>query len=293
MEDSPTQARVAHMVLKGAGYEVLLAADGEQGIEIWRSAAPDLVLLDINLPGKSGFEVCAEIKNAGDDGFTPVIMLTENADLTSRVKGLTLGADDYLSKPFEPDELLARARAMLRIKETEDRVQRLSVIDELTELYNRRFLAKRLSEELSHAGRHGLSVGCIFIDIDRFKHVNDSFGHPFGDMVLQQVGRLIRDCAKEEDIAARYGGEEFILVIRNSDAQEAGILAERLRTKIAETVFRDDTAEARITVSCGVASCPGTVPQSSVDGLLRAADSALYLAKQKGRNRVEIHRPPV
>ncbi|MFH0962626.1 MAG: diguanylate cyclase [Planctomycetota bacterium] len=293
VEDSPTQAQVVRVVLERAGYEVLLAADGVQGLEIFGSAAPDLVLLDVNLPRKNGFEVCAEIKKAETEDFTPIIMLTEKTDLDSRVKGLTLGADDYLPKPFDAAELQARVRAMLRIKEAEDRVRRLSVTDELTELYNRRFLMKRLSEELAHAERHNVGVGCVLLDIDHFKQVNDSYGHQFGDTVLRGVAKLIRGCAREEDVAARYGGEEFVLVLRNTDARAAEIVAERLRTKIAETVFHHDREEVRLTVCCGVASFPDTVSQCSVDSLLRGADSALYLGKRQGRNRTEVYRSSI
>ena len=280
---------MVRLILEAAGHEVAMAADGAEGMELFDSLAPDLVLLDLNLPRMNGFEVCAAIKTPDRQRFTPVIMLTTEADVDSKVKGLDLGADDYLPKPFDTAELLARARAMLRIKRLEDRIIKLSVTDYLTGLHNRRFFIQRMEEELDSAVRYGHSLGLVLFDIDHFKNVNDSFGHQFGDKVLQQVAHIARDLARKGDIAARYGGEEFVLVLREVDADRAHAVAERLRDRIASTHFTDGKgAETGITISCGIATYPADVSDPRVDGILRAADDALYRAKELGRNRTEI-----
>ena len=288
VEDSPTQAEMVRLILETAGYEVVMASDGVEALEVFESAAPDLVLLDLNLPRMSGFDVCAAIKTPERERFTPVIMLTTEADVVTKVKGLDLGADDYLPKPFDTAELLARARAMLRIKRLEDRILKLSATDHLTGLHNRRFFMQRMEEELESASRYGQSLGLVIFDIDHFKAVNDNFGHQFGDEVLREVAEAARSHARKADVAARYGGEEFVLVLRRADTDRARLMADRLRRDIASTVFTDDQgAEARITISCGVASYPQDVDEPRIDDILRAADDALYRAKRLGRNRTE------
>ena len=292
VEDSATQAQMVRLILEIAGYDVVMAADGAEGLELFDSRAPDLVLLDLNLPKMNGFEVCEAIKTPDRKRFTPVIMLTTEADVDSKVKGLDLGADDYLPKPFDSAELLARARAMLRIKGLEDRIIKLSVTDDLTGLCNRRFFMQRIEEELDSAARYEHRLGLIFFDIDHFKNVNDNFGHQFGDRVLRQVAQIASRLARKGDISARYGGEEFVLVLRGVDSDRARFVADRLREQISSTVFSDEKgAQVKITVSCGVASYPDDVDNPHVDDILRAADDALYLAKKLGRDRTEVYRP--
>jgi len=289
VEDSPTQAQMVRLILQNAGYEVVLASDGAQGFEFFNTVKPDLVLLDVNLPTMSGFEVCQAIKTSDTERFTPVIILTTHGDVESKVKGLDLGADDYLPKPFDTAELLARARAMLRIKRLEDRILKVSITDELTGLYNRRFFMKRMIEELASAQRYSRNVGLVIFDIDHFKSVNDSFGHQFGDLVLSDVGRILEDTARKGDVPARYGGEEFVMIVREADTVLARSVAERLRTAVAEKMWRNEDKETRITVSSGVAAYPESVDDPTTDAILRAADKALYAAKGRGRNRTEVY----
>jgi len=284
---------MVRMVLQREGYRVLLAADGPQGLDLFRSQEVDLVLLDLNLPGKPGLEVCREIKEASAAAFVPVIIVTDHGDIESKVKGLKIGADDYLPKPFDMDELVARTRAMLRIKDTEDRARQMAVTDEVTGLYKRRFLSRRLAEELAGACRHRIPVGCILLDLDQFDEINGRFGRDFGDFVLRTVARCVRESAREEDIVAYCGGGEFAVVLRNAKVEGCCTLAEHLRTRIADTTFRDGEKETRLTVSCGVASYPESVTQVSAESLLQAAENALFAAKERGRDCTMTYEPPV
>jgi len=288
VEDSPTQAMSVKDVLEHEGYDVVVAGDGIEGLAQFYSFEPDVVLLDGILPKMDGFEVCRTLKEGRNDRFTPVIMLTVRGDLSSKVTALDLGADDYLTKPFEPEELLARMRAALRIKRLEQKLRESSATDDLTGLYNRGFLMRRMEEELANAARHKTPLSCLMVDIDRFKRVNDTYGHQFGDEVLRRAAALARSCIRPGDVAARYGGEEFVLVLRDACTTAARSASERLRLRAAETVFAHGANRTRITISCGVACYPENVAKPSVDAVISAADSALYTAKRNGRNRTEI-----
>ena len=293
VEDSPTQAQMVRMVLRREGYRVLLAADGPQALELFQTEDVDLVLLDLNLPGKPGLDVCREIKKTGGTEFTPVIIVTDRSDVDSKVKGLRVGADDYLPKPFDTGELLARTRAMLRIKETEDRARQMAVTDELTGLYTRRFLSRRLAEELAGACRHRVPVGCILLNVDQLDEINDRLGHDFGDLVLRTIAQSVREGAREEDIVAHCGRGVFAVVLRNAKVDGCRTAAENLRTRVDDMTFRQGDTETRITVSCGVASYPESVTQISAESLLQAAESALFTAMERGRDCTVTYQPPV
>jgi len=181
----------------------------------------------------------------------------------------------------------------LRIKDTEDRARQMAVTDEVTGLYTRRFLSRRLAEELAGACRHRIPVGCILLDIDQFDEINGRFGRDFGDFVLSTVARCVRESAREEDIVAHCGGGEFAVVLRSANVEGCCILAEHLRTRIADTTFRDGENETRLTVSCGVAVYPESVTQISSESLLQAAENALFAAKEQGRDCIMTYEPPV
>lgn len=300
VEDSRVQAEKMTRVLAGDGYEVTLAADGATAIKLARDARPDLVLLDMVLPDKSGAEVLRIVK-AVTGQFVPVIILSANSDLESRVKGLQMGAEDYIGKDADPTEILARVWAMRRIKQLQDelrtaneRLEQLSVTDGLTGLTNHRHFQVRLREEVGRALRHGDPLSLLMIDLDHFKSVNDRWLHPFGDKVLRETAGLIRNSLREHDLSARYGGEEFSVILPKALLTNALQVARRIGGAIAAHPFVADgftdpeTGKApvvRVTCSIGAASLPsGDI--TGAEALVKRADEALFKAKHGGRNRI-------
>jgi len=262
-------------------------------------------MMDVVMPGLSGIDCCRLIKTMTADTFLPVMLVTGKSDTESRVEGLRIGADDYVCKPFDDRELLARVNGMLRIKRLHDHVQesrarleQLSVIDELTGLYNYRYLHSRLAEEYKRAERYHEPLACAMIDVDHFKRVNDTHGHDVGDAVLREVGTRLKTGLREIDVVARYGGEEFMLVLPGTHSPGAIVVADRLWRAVSEAPITVGAGSLHVTVSIGIACYPSR-DVNSKDELLKAADVALYQAKSEGRDRVcvyqhagHFHRPP-
>ncbi len=297
--------------LESQGYKLEEAYDGPGALSRLRDLKPDLLLLDVEMPGLSGMEVCRIVKaNQGDDafGFVPVILMTARSP-TGRVEGLELGADDYLTKPFDPLELSARVKSMLRLKALQDELvqkcrdldqmnrdlerkslelERLSRTDPLTGLYNRRYFEERFQSEFSRSQRYRVPITCLMIDIDHFKKVNDTRGHQAGDEALKALALLLRGALREVDLAARFGGEEYVAILPETALKDGRHVAERFRALVESCRVQESGGSFGITVSIGAASYP--VPNiASAEALLRAADEALYRAKERGRNRVEVH----
>ena len=250
-----------------------------------REHAPDLVLLDVDMPGMSGFDVCHAMKADAGLCRIPVIFLTGSGSAEDKDRGLDLGAVDYVTKPFDAFELRARVRAALRTKHLQDMLIEHANVDPLTELPNRRALLERLAHEWSRAQRYDTSLSFIMLDIDHFKRVNDTFGHQVGDRVLQAVAKLLAAGSRDVDFPARYGGEEFALLVPQRSADSAAVLAERCRKGIEDASVRTGQSQVRVTASFGVAD---TTCATSSEDLIRAADAALYRGKDVGRNRVEL-----
>jgi diguanylate cyclase (GGDEF)-like protein len=296
VEDSRAQADELAGVLEREGHRVTIAADGKEAIRRVRTAPPDLVFLDLVLPDMDGLEVLRIIKAGPGESFTPVILLSARADLDSRVTGLRIGADDFLAKPFADAEVLARAGAMLRIKSLQDQLraakaelERLSVTDGLTGLFNRRYFNARLSQEFQRAQRYSDPLSLLMLDIDHFKRVNDSYGHPFGDLVLKGTADLVRTSVRDPDICARYGGEEFAVILPKTHLAGALVVAERIWRDLAAKPYATDGAGGAsgatfgATASLGLAFYPSK-DVSSPEHLVKYADEALYRAKREGRN---------
>jgi len=303
VEDSRAQADLIGEVLRREGYDVSFAPDGGTALRKVRATPPDLVLLDMVLPDRSGAEVLRIIK-ALPDQFIPVILLSVKADLEARVKGLRMGAEDYLAKPFHDAEILARVGAMMRIKtlqddlrQARDRLDRLSITDGLTEIPNHRHFQEQLRKEWGRAQRYQSPVSLIMMDLDHFKDVNDCYLHPFGDRVLKGTAEVIRHSLRDPDVCARYGGEEFSVVLPNTALPGASKVADRIREAVAAQVYlvdavrdpsTDRPAEVRVTCSLGVAAYPAK-DIASIEQLVRHADQALFKAKADGRNRTWIY----
>lgn len=268
------------------------AEDGLEGFKKLLSAPIDIVLCDLEMPRIDGFKFLGMMKSRSEYQDIPVIMLTGMNDRETKIKGLEQGASDYITKPFDPEELVARVKIHLKIKRLQDELKRsnellleLSNTDHLTGLFNRRYLMDALEKELQRNHRKGGHLSLIILDIDHFKSVNDTFGHLQGDVVLQKVAVHLQKELRSYDVAARYGGEEFVAILPDATLKEAEFVAQRIRIAIEGAKFSGDLSKLAITVSLGVATYPSE-NYNSVDTFIKAADDALYKAKASGRNKV-------
>ncbi|HEY3308294.1 MAG TPA: diguanylate cyclase [Desulfuromonadaceae bacterium] len=270
------------------------AEDGLDGFKKLLSSPVDIILCDLEMPRIDGFKFLHMLKTRPDLQDVPVIILTGMNDRELKIKGLKQGAIDFITKPFDPEELLARVKVHLKIKHLQDDLKKsnellleLSNTDHLTRLFNRRYLMDVMDREVHRTIRRGGSLSLILLDIDHFKRVNDTYGHLQGDVVLQKVALHLKNELRTYDIAARYGGEEFIAVLPDASLKEAAFVADRIRLSIQEIQFEGPLAPLTLTVSLGVATFPATGCET-VDAFINLADDALYRAKTNGRNRVEL-----
>jgi two-component system, cell cycle response regulator len=299
VDDHEDNVELLRARLESWGFETLSAKDGAEALSSIESSLPDLVLLDIMMPKIDGIEVARRVKNNPDLPFIPIIMQTALDSTENKVEGLEAGADDYITKPIDFPELKARVNSMLRIKrlqeeveererelmEANERLRHMSQTDSLTGLENRRHIESRLEEMFEHAKRLAEPFSCVMVDLDKFKSVNDEFGHQAGDAVLRQLAKILKHEVREIDHAGRYGGEEFILLLTGTVLDAAVTFAERCRRAIEGHTFTFEGGSLQRTASFGVAGWPH--PKiTSCDALVRAADDALYVAKETGRNRV-------
>lgn len=270
------------------GLELLHAYDAEQGLWLAKRAKPDLILLDIVLPKSSGFELCQTLKDDPQTEHIPVIFITGTGDTFNKVQGLDLGAVDYITKPFDPAELLARVRAALRTKHLVDMLATTAQVDAITGLHNRQHFQERLEQEISAVRRYGRTVSLLLFDIDHFKHCNDTYGHPFGDRVLQLVAETLVHSTRTTDICCRYGGDEFAAILPETGLHDAATLADRIRGTVENTSLVCRAQRVTGTISCGVASTSQIANRAAVTAnqIIQGADDALYRAKEAGRNRV-------
>jgi len=285
VDDSPDALAIATARLSREGLEILCADGGRAGLEAARTASPDLILLDLRMPDVSGFEVCRLLKADAELSRIPVVFLSGSDEVADKVRGLDLGAVDYVTKPFDTIELQARVRAALRTKRLQDLLTEHSHIDPVTELNNRRALMERLGREWARMRRRGGDLGFVMVDLDRFKGVNDRHGHPVGDRMLRLVASVLADACRESDLPARYGGEEFAIVVPDEDAAGAAAVAERCRQAIEQICLDVGGQPVTTAASFGAADARGL---HTVDALVRRADAALYRAKAAGGNRVRV-----
>jgi diguanylate cyclase (GGDEF)-like protein len=295
-DDDRLTREAVSTVLRAHGYTVDALGDGQAAVERVARGGVDLVLLDILMPRLSGLEACRLIKGMTSDSFLPVVLLTVKTDSASRVEGLKIGADDYVCKPFDERELIARVEAMLRIKRLHDHVaeakaklEQLSMHDELTGLYNYRYLHPRMNEEFKRAERYHDPLACLVLDIDRLQAHNDSGGRAHGDKVIRTVADSLRRSVREVDVVARFGGDEFLILLPSTHFAGSVTVAERIWRDVVESPVQGELAEpSHVTLSLGVALFPSRDVRTK-DQLLRAADAALNHAKREGKNRVCVY----
>lgn len=287
VDDSVVIQRLVQARLRNDGFEVVSCSNGKDGVEAARSAHPDVILLDVDMPGMNGYDTCKELKSDPTTSFIPIIFLTAHTRVDEKVKGLDLGAIDYVSKPFDPVELRARVRSAYRTKFLMDLLEEKAQIDGLTGLYNRAYFDARVQDEFERAKRNQHCLAIVITDVDRFKSVNDTYGHSFGDVVLGEVSESVRKLLTTTDMVARYGGEEFVAVLPEKSVLEAGTFANLARARIEGLDLEHNGVRVKITSSFGVATTD-EVGYTSVKELVDCADKALYAAKQGGRNRVHL-----
>ena len=265
--------------------EIICAEGGVAGLEAAHREKPDLILLDLDMPDMSGFDVCRELKADPELCMIPVLFLSGSSTAEDKVTGLDLGAVDYVTKPFDAFELRARVRAALRTKHLQDLLIEHAHIDPLTGLPNRRALMERLQREWARIERHGGHLSFIMADVDHFKRVNDAYGHHVGDKMLQEIARVISEQCRDVDLPARFGGDEFAVIVPDESGIDAVQLAERCRREVAkiQVLMRNETVTA--TMSFGVADAAGLL---SAESLMESADKVLYQAKNAGRNAVRL-----
>jgi two-component system cell cycle response regulator len=312
VDDIPDNVKLLSYDLKDAGYEVLTAANGMEALDVIREVGPPIVLSDWMMPEMDGIELCRAIREQSFNTYTYIIMLTAHSDRCRLVEAFDAGADDFLAKPFDQPELLARIHAGVRIVQLESDLARerlqlhktnaeLAILnrklrhwattDDLTGLRNRREAIRYLEDCWSTARRHDRALACLVIDIDRFKSYNDRFGHAVGDVVLRETAEVLQRATRSAEHPFRTGGEEFVVICPLTGGVEALRAGERLRAAIAANTVLCGERELQVTVSIGTAHM--TSRHDCADALLRSADQALYAAKAAGRNRVVAAETPL
>jgi diguanylate cyclase (GGDEF)-like protein len=283
IDDSEDALEVAKTRLAREHLDIYCADGGVSGLDAARKEKPDLILLDLDMPDMCGFDVCRILKTDPELCMIPILFLSASATPEDKVKGLDLGAVDYVTKPFDAFELCARVRAALRTKHLQDLLIEHAHIDPLTGLPNRRALLERLRSEWARIERHGGHLAFLMADVDHFKEINDTYGHHIGDELLKEVARAIARQCRVSDMPARYGGDEFAIVAPCATAGGAARLAERCRQEVAKIAVVTKGATICTTASFGISD---TTDLESMEALMKRADEALYRAKNAGRNGV-------
>ena len=291
IEDHPDQRELLELVLQREGYRVITAGNGEEALEKLAKEPVDIALSDIMMPKMDGLELLHKLRSNPAFKNVYVILITARIQEGDRVRGLDLGADDYINKPFSFSELLARVRVGARVVQYQQDLEYQTLLDSLTSLFNRRGFEKNIEEEFERVVKryhHPLSL--LILDIDNFKAINDTYGHHGGDTALKKIAGYLKEKTRRSDYAARYGGEEFTLILPETHLEDTLQVAEKIRAEIKECTFGTTTRPFSLTVSIGVSS-NSKKDYSDWREMLQDADQALYLAKNKGKDRVEAFLP--
>src|SRR5262245_36441940 len=286
VDDSMDVHRLLKAKLKDEELEFMSAHSGADGVRLACEAQPAIIILDLDMPGMDGLSVIRHLKNDPRTHHIPVVVLSGQLRPEDKVAAFDLGAVDYVTKPFELTELRVRVRSTLRLHKLLQLLAQRAQIDGLTGLWNRAYFDQRWAEEHSRALRQGHALSVAFLDLDNFKLVNDTFGHPVGDMVLQAIAKTLQRECRTSDLACRYGGEEFVLVMPDTGPDDAALVCDRIRAAVERLVWSGHR-DLRVTLSTGVAGSTSGGPVSAQDWV-EAADRNLYAAKRAGRNRVVV-----
>jgi len=290
IDDSVVNLKLLSVILGREGFDVIVSANSLEALPLTLEHQPEIVLLDMMMPGRSGLEVLNLLKANRATESIPVLMVTARTQGVDVKAALEAGAFDYVKKPLDELEIVARVRSALRYKHHQDKLMEMATHDSLTGLFNHRLLIELLDRELTLAQRRDQPVSFCMVDIDRFKRLNDTYGHQAGDEVLVGVSRLLAAGLRKSDPVGRYGGEEFGIVLGACGPDKAAALCERLRTTIGEHRFELGGQQVQVTISLGLAWA-GVHETVAETELIRRADRALYRAKAEGRNRLVLQEP--
>lgn len=297
-DDEPINRALIQRRLERAGYHVLVAENGREAVDAALGHLPDLIILDVMMPVMDGLEACRLVKDNKATRDIPVIFLSARDETDVKVSGLSMGANDYISKPFKAEELLARVEVAMRLKRERDRLhlsaeeaharalvaQERAMTDALTGMLNRYGLQRVLSHEHAEARRYNRMLSCLMVDLDDFKTINDTYGHLAGDTALKQVAAILTQVVRGSDMVSRYGGDEFLVLLPETDLEGADALGEKIRARAAAQSFGDGSPHFKLTLSIGASTL---ADDESGNDMIARADIALYAAKERGRDRVE------
>jgi len=299
VDDSPVYRKLVEHTLEDQAYAPIFAKNGSEALELYAEHAPSIVITDWMMPDFSGLELCMHIRGDLIHPYTYIIVLTSVSEKENVVTGLAAGADDYLTKPFDPGELLARIGVGRRTIDLHREIdgknkllEEMAHTDPLTSLPNRRAIEEWAGRQLRGAARHGYSLWVVHADLDSFKGINDNYGHDAGDQVLKEFGAILKEFTRASDISGRMGGDEFLLVLTHVDEAHIRKTVERLRERFASKKFCFGGESISVTASFGVRGFQGKEPPE-FSLLVRQADKALYGAKRGGRNQIKIEPPSV
>jgi len=294
-EDDAVSRRVLLKTLQKWEHEVVACSDETQAWKSLQAAdSPQLAILDWMMPEMDGLEICKEVRKRAAEPYVYILLLTARSQREDLIAGMEAGADDYLTKPFDAQELRVKLFAGKRVLDLQseliaarEALRLQAMYDPLTHLRNRGAILEALTQEMARSFRDGKPVGVLMADVDHFKRVNDTFGHQVGDGVLREIVARMRSSIRPYDVAGRYGGEEFLIILPGCDTSTAAAVADRLRAAIEEFPFDLGERKLPITCSLGVASC-SDMPEAKIDCIMGLADDALYQAKSGGRNCVRV-----
>lgn len=285
VDDSVVVHRLLQARLKHEDISLEMCLSGAEAMERIKAQAPSVILLDLQMPEMDGFEVLRRLKDSATTHNLPVIVLSGKSGSEDKVAAFDLGATDYITKPCDMAELRARLRAALRTERLMRLLAERAEVDGLTGLANRAAFNKRWAEKVAEVHRYKCALSLAMIDADHFKRINDTYGHPAGDQVLQTIAQLLQQECRTPDVVCRYGGEEFALIMPSTAPADAAAVAERIRTAISQVVWPRHP-EHPVTVSIGLAGTPANGPSVPAEQWIDLADKNLYNAKHSGRNRV-------
>ena len=288
VDDDATMRADMIRILKASDplLEITEASDGIEALKVLATTNVDLIIVDLIMPRMDGLKLLSAVRQDERHEHTPVIVVTSRTEVEEKLLSFERGAQDFLTKPYHPAELVARVRVMLRLQAQMRAIEQSAVVDTLTGLYNQSYLAGALSREIKRCERYHLNLSCLMVDVDNFKLINDTQGHLAGNEVLRTLGRMLQTTLRGYDFAVRYGGDEFVIILAQNNPAGARHVAERIREMVMHYMFLPDHSPPNpVTVSIGIASIPGDV-RASADRVIETADQALYKAKTSGKNRV-------
>jgi two-component system cell cycle response regulator len=286
-------------ILTEAGHQIRRATNSAEALELGRAPGLDLIMVSLSLAGEDGLRLCSQFRTQDETRHIPILLILDEADLTQLAKGLDLGVTDYLIRPIDQNELLARTRTQVRRRRYHDKLHQmldnsvsLAYTDALTGIYNRRYMDAHLDRKILEIANTQKPVSVMMFDIDHFKRVNDTYGHGRGDEVLKAVAQRVSDGIRDFDLLARYGGEEFVVIMPSTPADLSLMVAERLCRKIAAEPFEASGSEAPLAITASIGVATTSDPVETAEALLGRADTALYQAKNGGRNQVRSAEMP-